>query len=142
MLLDDASALAEGVLSFVRSHPACERAEIAGSLRRGKETIGDIDLVAASRDGEVLADAFADAPFADEVLAHGPKKVFIVSGGVEVDLRIVEPEAFGSLWHHSTGGQAHNVALRERAVKMGVNISEYGLARAGTGDYEPVATEE
>jgi DNA polymerase (family 10) len=142
MLLDDASALAEGVLSFVRSHPACERAEIAGSLRRGKETIGDVDLVAASRGGAALADAFADAPFADEVLAHGPKKVFIVSGGVEVDLRIVEPEAFGSLWHHSTGGQAHNVALRERAVKMGINISEYGLARAGTGDYEPVATEE
>jgi DNA polymerase (family 10) len=54
----------------------------------------------------------------------------------------VEPEAFGSLLHHSTGGQAHNIALRERAVKMGINISEYGLAEAGTGDYEPVATEE
>ena len=142
MLLDDATALAEQMLSFVRSHPACERAEIAGSLRRQKETIGDLDIVAASRDGEALADAFADAPFADEVLAHGPKKVFIVSGGVEVDLRIVEPEAFGSLWHHSTGGQAHNVALRERAVKMGINISEYGLAREGSGEYEPAATEE
>ena len=142
MLLDTATALAEAMLSFVRSHPACERAEIAGSLRRQKETIGDLDIVAASRDGEALADAFADAPFADEVLAHGPKKVFIVSGGIEVDLRIVEPEAFGSLWHHSTGGQAHNVALRERAVKMGINISEYGLAKEGTGEYEPVATEE
>jgi DNA polymerase (family X) len=65
-----------------------------------------------------------------------------VCGGVEVDLRIVEPEAFGSLLHHFTGGQAHNIALRERAVKMGINISEYGLARAGTGNYEPVATEE
>ena len=142
MLLDAATALAERILSFVRSHPACERAEIAGSLRRQKETIGDLDIVAASRDGESLADAFAEAPFADEVLAHGPKKVFIVTGGVEIDLRIVEPEAFGSLWHHSTGGQAHNVALRERAVKMGINISEYGLAREGTGEYEPAATEE
>ena len=142
MLLDVATALAEQMLSFVRSHPACERAEVAGSLRRRKETIGDLDIVAASRDGEDLADAFAEAPFADEVLAHGPKKVFIVSGGVEVDLRIVEPEAFGSLWHHSTGGQAHNVALRERAVKMGINISEYGLAKEGTGEYEPAATEE
>ncbi len=141
MLLDEASALAGHVLGFVRSHPACERAEVAGSLRRGKETVGDLDLVAASRDRGTLADAFADAPFADEVLAHGPSKVFVKCGGVEVDLRIVEPEAFGALLHHFTGGQAHNIALRERAVKMGINISEYGLAEAGTGEYEPVATE-
>ncbi|MDQ3302623.1 MAG: DNA polymerase/3'-5' exonuclease PolX [Actinomycetota bacterium] len=141
MLLDEATALAEHVLQFVRSHPACERAEIAGSLRRRKETIGDLDIVAASADGKALADAFAGAQFADEVLAHGPSKVFIICGGVEVDLRIVEPEAYGSLLHHFTGSQAHNIALRERAVKMGLNISEYGLAEAGTGDYEPVSAE-
>ncbi len=142
MLLDEATALAEHLLGFLRLHPACERAEVAGSLRRQKETIGDLDLVAASRDQKTLADAFAEAPFVDEVLAHGPTKVFIRCGGVEVDLRIVPPEAYGSLLHHFTGGQAHNIALRERAVKMGLNISEYGLARAGTGDYEPAATEE
>ncbi len=142
MRLDEATALAGQILSFVRSHPACERAEIAGSLRRQKETIGDLDLVAASTDQTALAGAFAGAPFVDEVLAHGPTKVFVECGGVEVDLRIVEPEAFGSLLHHFTGGQAHNIVLRERAVKMGLNISEYGLARAGTHQYEPVATEE
>jgi DNA polymerase (family 10) len=142
MLLDEASALGAHVLDFVRSHPATERAELAGSLRRMKETIGDLDIVAASNEPASLADAFADAPFADEVLAHGPKKVYIVTNGVEVDLRIVPPEAYGSLLHHFTGGQAHNIVLRERAVKMGINISEYGLAKAGTGDYEPVATEE
>ena len=142
MLLDEASALGDHVLQFVRSHPSTERAELAGSLRRMKETIGDLDIVAASNDPDSLADAFADAPFADEVLAHGPKKVYIVTNGVEVDLRIVPPEAYGSLLHHFTGGQAHNIVLRERAVKMGINISEYGLARNGTGDYEPVATEE
>jgi DNA polymerase (family X) len=141
MLLDEASALAERMLEFVRSHPSTVRAEVAGSLRRQKETIGDLDLVAASTDQRALADAFAQAPFVDEVLAHGPTKVFIVCNGVEVDLRIVAPEAFGSLLHHFTGGQAHNIALRERAVKMGINISEYGLAKEGTGDYEPVATE-
>ncbi|MDQ3863357.1 MAG: DNA polymerase/3'-5' exonuclease PolX [Actinomycetota bacterium] len=142
MLLDEATSLGEQILSFVRSHPATVRAEVGGSLRRMKETIGDIDIVAASEDPASLADEFAEAPFADEVLAHGPKKVFILCGGTEVDLRIVEPEAYGSLLHHFTGGQAHNIALRERAVKMGINISEYGLARAGTGDYKPVATEE
>jgi DNA polymerase (family 10) len=142
MLLDKATALAEDMLDFIRSHPSTVRAEVAGSLRRQKETIGDLDLVAASTDQGALADAFAQAPFVDEVLAHGPTKVFIVCNGVEVDLRIVAPEAFGSLLHHFTGGQAHNIALRERAVKMGINISEYGLAEEGTGDYEPVATEE
>jgi DNA polymerase (family 10) len=142
MLLNTATALGEEMLAFVRSHPSTVRAEVAGSLRRKKETIGDLDIVAASTEGAALADAFAGAPFADEVLAHGPKKVFILRDGVEIDLRIVEPEAFGSLLHHFTGGQAHNIALRERAVKMGINISEYGLAKEGTGNYEPVATEE
>ena len=141
MLLDEATALAEHMLQFVRSHPACEHAEIAGSLRRQKETIGDLDLVAASSDQEALANAFAEAQFVDEVLAHGPTKVFIKAGGVEVDLRIVVPEAFGALLHHFTGGQAHNIVLRERAVKMGLNISEYGLAQVGTHRYEPVASE-
>ncbi len=141
MLLNEATALGGRILEFVRSHPATERAELAGSLRRMRETIGDLDVVAASTDPQALADAFADAPFADEVLQHGPKKVYIMVDGVEVDLRIVAPEAYGTLLHHFTGGQAHNIVLRERAVKMGLNISEYGLAEAGTGDYKPVATE-
>ena len=142
MLLDDAADLGDEILSFVRAHPATERAEVGGSLRRMKETIGDIDIVAASTNPASLADDFAEAPFAEEVLAHGPKKVFILSGGTEVDLRIVDPEAYGTLLHHFTGGQAHNISLRERAVKMGINISEYGLAEIGTGNYKPVATEE
>ncbi|HZY64429.1 MAG TPA: DNA polymerase/3'-5' exonuclease PolX [Rubrobacteraceae bacterium] len=142
MLLDEATAIGESLLAFIRSHPATERAEVAGSLRRQKESIGDLDIVAASTDPHSLADTFAEANFVTEVVAHGDTKVSIKTGKIDVDLRIVEPEAFGSLLHHFTGSQAHNIVLRERAVKMGVNISEYGLAEAGTGDYEPVATEE
>ena len=142
MLLDEATALGESLLDFVRSHPATERAEVAGSLRRRKETIGDLDIVAASTDAHDLADAFANAEFVSEVVAHGDTKVSIKTGEIDVDLRIVAPEAFGSLLHHFTGSQAHNIVLRERAVKMGVNISEYGLAEAGTGEYVPAATEE
>ena len=142
MLLDEATALGESLLDFVRSHPATERAEVAGSLRRRKETIGDLDIVAASTDAHALANAFADAEFVGEIVAHGDTKVSIKTGEIDVDLRIIEPEAFGSLLHHFTGSQAHNIVLRERAVKMGINISEYGLAKAGTGDYEPAATEE
>lgn len=142
LLLDDAAEIGEQLLSFVRSHPATERAEIAGSLRRRKETVGDLDLVASSEDPASLAGAFAEADFVDEVVAHGNTKVSIVTRGTDVDLRIVPPEAYGSLLHHFTGSQAHNVALRERAVKMGLNISEYGVAEAGTGDYEPFTAEE
>ena len=142
MLLDEATALGESLLQFVRSHPATERAELAGSLRRRKETVGDLDIVAASTDPHSLANAFAEAEFVGEVVAHGDTKVSIKTGEIDVDLRIVAPEAFGSLLHHFTGSQAHNVVLRERAVKMGINISEYGLAEAGTGEYVPAATEE
>ncbi len=142
MLLDEATALGESLLQFVRSHPATERAEVAGSLRRWKETVGDLDIVAASTDPHSLANAFAGAEFVGEVVAHGDTKVSIKTGEIDVDLRIVTPEAFGSLLHHFTGSQAHNVVLRERAVKMGINISEYGLAEAGTKNYEPAATEE
>ena len=142
MLLDEATAIGESLLSFVRSHPATEKAEVAGSLRRKKETVGDLDIVAASTEPHVLANAFAEAEFVTEIVAHGDTKVSIKTGEIDVDLRIVEPEAFGSLLHHFTGSQAHNIVLRERAVKMGVNISEYGLAEAGTGNYEPAATEE
>jgi DNA polymerase (family 10) len=143
MLLNRATDLGEHLLEYVKSHPSTERAEIAGSLRRRKETVGDLDIVAASTDQNALADAFAQADFVEEVVAHGPTKVSIVTEGVDVDLRIVPSEAFGTLLHHFTGGQAHNIALRERAVKMGINISEYGLKRIGTDeDYEPVPTED
>src|SRR3712207_2363647 len=110
--------------------------------RPPRSTLFPYTTLFRSHERKALAAAFAEAPFVDEVLAHGPTKVFIKCGGVEVDLRIVAPEAFGSLLHHFTGGQAHNIVLRERAVRMGINISEYGLAKAGTGEYEPIATEE
>lgn len=142
--LDEATGLGERLLSFVRSHPATERADLAGSLRRRRETIGDLDIVAASAEAGSLADDFAGAEFVREVVAHGETKVSVKvegpEGDVDVDLRVVQPEAYGSLLHHFTGSQAHNVVLRERAVKRGINISEYGLAESG-GEPEPVASE-
>lgn len=144
LLLDEATGLGERLLSFVRSHPATERADLAGSLRRRRETIGDLDIVAASAEAGSLADDFAGAEFVREVVAHGETKVSVKvegpEGDVDVDLRVVQPEAYGSLLHHFTGSQAHNVVLRERAVKRGINISEYGLAESG-GEPEPVASE-
>lgn len=145
MLLNHATELGERILSFVREHPATERAEIAGSLRRRKETIGDLDIVAASTDQQALADAFAEADFVDSVVAHGPTKVSIKTASTDVDLRIVSPESYGALLHHFTGSQAHNIVLRERAVARGLNISEYGIAEDHKSpeerEYEPFATE-
>ncbi|MBA2692693.1 MAG: DNA polymerase/3'-5' exonuclease PolX [Rubrobacter sp.] len=147
MLLHTATALGDRLLDFVRNHPATEKADLAGSLRRGKETIGDLDIVAASSDAKSLAADFAEAEFVTEVVAHGETKVSVVvvgsDGGVDVDLRIVAPDAYGSLLHHFTGSQAHNIVLRERAVKMDINISEYGLAKADEPErnYIPAETE-
>jgi DNA polymerase (family 10) len=145
MLLHTATALGGKLLDFVRNHPATEKADLAGSLRRGKETIGDLDIVAASADAKSLADDFAEAEFVTGVVAHGEVKVSVVvegsDGDVDVDLRIVEPSAYGSLLHHFTGSQAHNIVLRERAVKMDINISEYGLAKAGESEREYIPAE-
>ncbi|WP_053057647.1 DNA polymerase/3'-5' exonuclease PolX [Rubrobacter aplysinae] len=146
MLLNDATDLGEQLISFVRGHPSTERTELAGSLRRRKETVGDLDIVAASTDQQALADAFAEAEFVDEMVAHGPTKVSIKTAGTDVDLRIIAPESYGALLHHFTGSQAHNVVLRERAVARGLNISEYGIAEDHKApderEYEPFATEE
>ncbi|MBA2376472.1 MAG: DNA polymerase/3'-5' exonuclease PolX [Rubrobacter sp.] len=145
LLIHTATALGGKLLDFVRNHPATEKAGLAGSLRRGKETIGDLDIVAASGDAKSLADDFAEAEFVTDVVAHGETKVSIVvdgpDGDVDVDLRIVAPEAYGSLLHHFTGSQAHNIVLRERAVKMDTNISEYGLAKAGEDEREYIPAE-
>ncbi|CAN5498807.1 MAG: DNA polymerase/3'-5' exonuclease PolX [Actinomycetota bacterium] len=145
LLIHTATALGGKLLDFVRNHPATEKADLAGSLRRGKETIGDLDIVAASGDAKSLADDFAEAEFVTDVVAHGETKVSIVvdgpDGDVDVDLRIVAPEAYGSLLHHFTGSQAHNIVLRERAVKMDTNISEYGLAKAGEDEREYIPAE-
>ncbi|MGI8651060.1 MAG: DNA polymerase/3'-5' exonuclease PolX [Rubrobacter sp.] len=148
LLLNEATAIGERLLEFVKSHPATERADLAGSLRRRKETVGDLDLVAASDDAKSLADDFAEAEFVREVLAHGETKVSVKVEGpesrlVDVDLRVVRPEAYGALLHHFTGSQDHNVVLRERAVKRGMNISEYGLvSEKSGGEPEPVESEE
>ncbi|BBL80245.1 DNA polymerase/3'-5' exonuclease PolX [Rubrobacter xylanophilus] len=143
MLLDEAAAAAERLLEFVRSHPAAGRVEVAGSLRRQKETVGDLNLVAASEDPKALVEAFAAAPFVEEVTSRGATGVSVVcAGGVEAELRVVSPEGFGSLLQHFTGSRAHNAALRERAERRGLSLSEYGLGEAGGGRYEPLRTEE
>ena len=128
MLLGTALELAVELIGSLRRSGCFDRLAYAGSLRRGRETIGDLDLLSATSDAGAASDAFVGLPNVAEVLAHGDKKSAIrLSNGVQVDLRIVPTESFGAASQYFTGSQAHNIALRKRAVARGWKLSEYGL---------------
>ena len=109
----------------------------AGSLRRWEETIGDIDLVGTSTHPEEAGDALASMDVVQEVLVHGPKKTsVVVAPGVQVDLRLGEPDSFGALLQYFTGSQQHNILLRDYANRMGLSLNEYGITNLSTGAVE------
>jgi DNA polymerase (family 10) len=124
---------AEAILARLRAVPGVLRAEAAGSLRRRKETVGDLDLLVAARDAAPAVRAFTGLSSVSAVLAEGPTKASVrLRAGIQADLRVLAPESFGAALHYFTGSKAHNVALRTRAVKRGLKISEYGVFdRAG-----------
>jgi DNA polymerase (family 10) len=115
----------------------------AGSLRRFRETIGDIDLMGTADNAEAAIEAFTRLPLAKEVLAKGGTKASIITDqGLQVDLRVVEHDAFGSLLQYFTGSKQHNIILRERGRRQGFKLSEYGITDLRTGKLEKFATEE
>ncbi len=117
--------------------------ETAGSLRRYRETIGDIDLMGTASDPGAVISAFVKLPQVVEVLVHGPKKASVlVHKGLQVDLRIVDDDVYGSLIQYFTGSQQHNVLLRERARRQGLSLNEYGITNLNTQKVEKYATEE
>jgi DNA polymerase (family 10) len=128
MLLGLALPLAESLIAQLQETGLFERLEYAGSLRRGRETIGDLDLLAVSDDPARAADAFVDLPDVAEILAHGESKSSVrLHSGLQVDLRIVPAESFGAALQYFTGSKAHNIALRKLAVAKGWKLNEYGL---------------
>jgi len=127
-LLGYALPLARHICKKLLETGLFRRVEPAGSLRRGKETVGDLDLLALSDRPEEAAQAFASLPEVEEILAQGPKKVSVrLTGGLQADLRIVSEESFGAALQYFTGSKAHNIRLRERAVARGWKLNEYGL---------------
>lgn len=138
--IGEALPLAEALVAGLRELPGVERAAWAGSLRRGRDTVKDVDLVAAARDGEAVTAAFAAHPLVRDVLMQGPTRVSArLEGGLHVDLRIVAPEAFVPALHHFTGSAAHNARLRGRARARGLKINEYGVYRLlPDGSEEPL----
>jgi len=115
----------------------------AGSLRRWEETIGDIDLVGTAPDPESVGDALVSLPMVKDVLVHGPKKTsVVVESGLQIDLRIGEPGAFGALLQYFTGSQQHNIRLRDYANRKGLSLNEYGITNTETGQVEEFQDEE
>jgi DNA polymerase (family 10) len=124
-------------------HPAALKVSIAGSARRYRETVRDLDLIATATDAGALLEAFCNASWAVEVVAKGPTKATVVAqDGLKLDLRVVPPESYGNLLQHFTGSMEHNVALREAAVRRGLSVSEYGITEVESGDVHAFATEE
>ncbi len=141
--LDRALVRAEALLAEIRSHPACVAASEAGSLRRRRETVGDIDLIAASDDAPALLGAFAASSAHAEVIALGDTKCSAVShDGIQVDLRVVPPASYGNLLQHFTGSKDHNIALREDAVARGFSVSEWGIETVEAGAVFRTASED
>jgi DNA polymerase (family X) len=135
--------LAEEIIAELSGVRAVKRCSYAGSLRRMRETIGDIDLLVASDDAVPVMDAFTALRYVDRVQARGETKSSIMTTkGLQVDLRVVEPSVWGAALQYFTGSKAHNIRTREMAVRKGLKLSEYGLFRAKSGTLIVAETEE
>ncbi len=124
---------AEALLSALRQAcPEIVHLSVAGSLRRRKETVGDIDILATSREPSKVVEAFVRLPIVEQVMSQGSNKsTVLLKGGLQADIMVLEPDYYGSLLQHFTGSKNHNVRLRDVALKMGYHLSEYGLSRDG-----------
>ncbi len=131
------------VVDELRAHPAAVEVSGAGSVRRGRETFRDLDVIATATDPAALIAHFVTLPWVLEIAARGDTKATVVTKqGLRLDLRVVPPEDFGSLLQHFTGSKDHNIALREEAQRRGLSISEYGVAVAETGEVHRFARED
>ncbi len=120
--------LAEDIVKRVRDAAPVDKIEIAGSIRRMKETVKDIDILTTSKNPEAVMDVFVKLPHVTRILMHGPTKSSVITEeGIQVDLRVVEEDSFGAALQYFTGSKQHNIKLREMAVKTGLKINEYGV---------------
>ena len=131
------------VVEDLRAHPAADRVSEAGSARRRRETLRDLDIIATASDPAALTEHFATQEWVAEVAAKGPTKATVVSqDGLRYDLRVVPPDCYGNLLQHFTGSKEHNLALREDAVRRGLSVSEYGVTDVESGEVFTAEDEE
>jgi DNA polymerase (family 10) len=130
--LDEAEAHVRPLLEYMRRAPGLEAIEVAGSFRRRRDTVGDVDLLVAAEDGRPIADRFVSYPEIRRVLAHGDTRSSIVlRSGLQADLRVVPRASYGAALHYFTGSKAHNIAVRTLGVRRGLKINEYGVFKGG-----------
>ena len=148
-LIDAAELEAEKLTAYLEKYPGIEKITPAGSLRRGRETVGDLDILVTggactSEEGRQKAIAYvAQYPPLMDIIASGDNKIsFHLRSGMQVDVRLLPPESFGAAMQYFTGSKAHNVALRQRALKMGYTLNEYSLAMLDGGTPVAGKTEE
>src|SRR3954453_15770467 len=142
-LLGTTLAKLRAVVQVLQEHEASVEVSLAGSARRMRETVRDLDIIATQTDAQALVDYFCALRWVVDVAAQGPTKATVVShDGVRFDLRVVPPESYGNLLQHFTGSKHHNVALREDAVRRGLSVSEYSVTEVETGEEHSFGTEE
>ncbi|HJW13226.1 MAG TPA: DNA polymerase/3'-5' exonuclease PolX [Thermoanaerobaculia bacterium] len=128
--LAEADVHVEPLLAHLRGVPGIEHLDVAGSYRRRRETVGDLDILVAARAGEEIIERFASYPEVRRVLARGEtKSAILLRSGLQADLRVVPPESYGAALHYFTGSKAHNIAVRTLGVRRGLKINEYGVFR-------------
>ena len=131
-LIHHARGAADAMIAVLRERAGVERISVAGSVRRYRETIGDIDLLVAADKAAPIMDAFTGAPAVERVLAKGDTKSSVIVGrGLQIDLRVVPPDSWGAALMYFTGSKEHNVRLRGHALKKKLLLNEYGLYRVG-----------
>jgi DNA polymerase (family X) len=131
------------VVAELQAHPAATAVSEAGSVRRRRETVRDLDLIATSSDPAALIDAFCTGGWVSEVVARGDTKATVVGhDGLRFDLRVVPEECYGNVLQHFTGSKDHNIALREDAQRRGLSISEYGVTNVEGGEVVTHASED
>ncbi len=141
--LGAALTVADSLIKGLNKVPGLENLTSAGSLRRFRDTIGDIDLLGTADNPEEVIHTFVTLPQVKEVIEKGTTKAsVIVFDGIQVDLRLLDHDSFGSALQYSTGSKQHNIDLRKRAERMGLSLSEYGITNMSTGELEKFTDEE
>ncbi|MFJ4524075.1 DNA polymerase/3'-5' exonuclease PolX [Streptomyces sp. NPDC088810] len=141
--LSSALETAEEIVGELSAVTGCRRCAYAGSLRRMRETVGDLDVLVAAERSAPFMDALCELPVTTEVVARGTKKTSVRTGkGLQVDLRVVPPESWGAAMQYFTGSKAHNIRTRTIAVHRGLKLSEYGVFDTGSGESVASRTEE
>jgi DNA polymerase (family 10) len=143
MVLPYAGELAKKMLEYLRKSPAVKQASPLGSLRRKRDTIGDIDIAVATDEPQKVLEHFVNYPHKERLIEKGEhSSSILVSSGKQIDLMVQPVKAFGSLLQHFTGSKAHNIKLRELALSKGLSLSEYGIKKKGEEKFKTYDTEE